>query len=102
MNLDSYLCFFDNSPKFPSVFLNNNLHKYLKIYIENPSLFAKNENNDSIIRIILIKDKISRYQLSEEESLPSLDNSFYCEVVLHSQYNYQGLDKNEEKVNIKI
>jgi hypothetical protein len=78
------------------------LHKYLKIYFVNPSLFAKNENNEAVIRIILVKDKISRYQLSDEESVPSLDNSFYCEVVLHSEYNYQGLEKNDEKVNVKI
>ena len=68
----------------------------------NPSIFIKNENNQPIVRIILIKDKISRYQIAETESLPSLENSFYCEVVLHSEYNYEGLDKNEEKVNVKV
>ena len=69
---ETMLCFFDNSPKHPSQLLNNILHKY-----QNQFRNLNSEADSMVLKIILIKDKISK--ISEAVTL---DGSFYAEVVL--------------------
>ena len=59
--MGEHLVFFDNSPLHPSILLNNILHQHL--------------DREEVLKIILVKDKLSRNNVS-------LANSFYCEVVL--------------------
>lgn len=66
------MCFFDNSPKHPSMLLNNLIHKYQREFRSSNS-----QEDTFVLKIVLIKDKISK--MSESVTL---DGSFYCEVVL--------------------
>eukprot|EP00347_Sterkiella_histriomuscorum_P010372 403376553 len=77
----NFLVFFDSSPLLPT--------KLLKNYIAKINhRFQKEENGEisKVLKIILVRDKIS--QLSEQVTI---DNSFYLEVKLTKQENYEGL-----------
>lgn len=60
-----HLCFLDNAPKHPSIFLNNLLHR------ESLGVAER-----TIGKIVLVKEKVAR----NSESLDGLSSSFYCEV----------------------
>lgn len=82
---ESTMVFFDNSPLHPSILLNNILHQNL--------------DREGVLKILLVKEKLS--QMSESVSL---DNSFYCEVVLTKilspiEYVFQEIANN--KINLK-
>jgi len=57
---DTYLCFFDNAPKFPSIMLNNHLHKILAEFRKNPAAVPANAEGQHTLKMVFVKDKISR------------------------------------------
>jgi len=113
---DTYLCFFDNAPKFPSIMLNNHLHKILADFRKNPDSVPADAEGHHTLKMVFVKDKISRLAVQKSEdagqivdndgALPqqaiSLDSSFYCAIGLDKEQNFEGCDSKDEKVNFKI
>ena len=64
---DTYLCFFDNAPKFPSIMLNNHLHKILAEFRKNPDAIPKNAEGHHTLKMVFVKDKISRLAVQKGE-----------------------------------
>lgn len=93
-----YLCFFDNTPKFPSLLLQPMLESIRKE--KSVALWP-----DDTLRLVFARDKISKLNATfkdEKEgatALPTftLDNSFYCEVVMHKEDNCAAYDEHQQK-----
>ena len=57
---DCYLCFLDNTPKLPSILLNNHIHRYLAEFGADPSCLPQNSAGQHVLKMIFVKDRITR------------------------------------------
>ena len=94
-NLDEdWLVFFDNTPKFPSILLN--------AVLSNTRANKDMKLTDNHLKVLLVKDKVSRLATMEELTLAS---SFYLELVLHKEDNNaagEGLIRYHQVLSITI